>query len=221
MDYEHVAIEGNIGAGKTTLARMMAESYEAELILEAFEENPFLPKFYQDPEKNAFPVELFFLAERYQQLKDRAEEGRDLFKPFTFSDYFIQKSLIFAGSNLEGNEYRLFDRLFRIMYESLPKPDLVLYLHKDPEELQRNIASRGRDYEKGVGSEYLQRLQDAYFSFFRQHPELRVAVVDCKGMDFVARKEDYESLRKVLDKELPKGINYLSGGDRQPDLLKG
>jgi deoxyadenosine/deoxycytidine kinase len=221
VDYEHVAIEGNIGVGKSTLAGMLAEAYGGQLLLEAFEDNPFLPKFYQDPERNAFPVELYFLAERYQQLKGRAEEGRDLFKPCTFSDHFIQKSLIFAGNNLEGDEYRLFDRLFRIMYESLPKPDLVLYLHKDPEELQRNIGFRGREFEKGISSEYLQQLQDAYFSFFKQHPELRVVILDISGMDFVANDEDYEAIRKVLERSFPKGISSLSGENPRAEDLKG
>jgi deoxyadenosine/deoxycytidine kinase len=218
--YQHVAIEGNIGAGKTTLAKMLADAYGAELILEAFEANPFLPKFYEEPDKHAFPLELFFLAERYHQLKGRAEAGRDLFHPLSISDYFIQKSLIFAWNNLEGDEYQLFDRLFRIMYESLPKPDLVLYLHKRPETLQKNIASRGRSYEKELSDEYLQSLQDGYFSFFRQHPELRIAIVECDGLDFVDEPAHFRFLKGLLEREFPKGMSYLNDDGREADLLK-
>lgn len=221
MHYEHVAIEGNIGAGKSTLARILAEEKGAELILETFEANPFLPKFYEDPDKHAFPVELFFLAERYHQLRNKAEEGKDLFRPLSISDYFIQKSLIFAWSNLQGDEYQLFDRLFRIMYESLPKPDLVLYLHKDPEELQRNIASRGRDYERHVSNDYLERIQEGYFSFFHQHPELRIVVVDCNGLDFVAKNSDLSYLKGVLEKQFPKGVNFEGRNGNEKDLLEG
>ncbi|MFB6258090.1 MAG: deoxynucleoside kinase [Flavobacteriales bacterium] len=220
MHYEHVAIEGNIGAGKTTLAKMMARSYDAELVLETFEANPFLPKFYEAPEKHAFPLELFFLAERYHQLRDKAETGKDLFHPFRISDYFIQKSLIFAWNNLKGDEYQLFHRLFRIMYESLPKPDLVLYLHKDPERLQENIAGRGRDYERDMSKSYLEELESGYFSFFKQHEELRVAVVDCNGMDFVAEPAHFEFLKWVLEQEHPKGMNYLNEKGGEADFLK-
>ena len=220
MRYQHVAIEGNIGAGKTTLAEMLAQAYDAELILEAFEANPFLPKFYEEPEKHAFPLELFFLAERYHQLKGRAETGQDLFHPMSISDYFIQKSLIFAWNNLEGDEYQLFDRLFRIMYESLPKPDLVLYLHKRPETLQQNIASRGRGYEKHVSNDYLQRLQEAYFAFFHQHPELRIAIVESDGLDFVAEPAHLQFFERVLEKDLPKGLNYIDKEGGEEDLLK-
>ncbi len=220
MDHQHVAIEGNIGAGKTTLARMLSEAYGAELILEAFEANPFLPKFYQEPEKHAFPLELFFLAERYHQLKGKAEEGKDLFHPFTISDYFIQKSLIFAWNNLEGDEYELFQRLFRIMYESLPKPDLVLYLHKDPENLQANIAHRGRAYEKNVSNEYLESLENGYFSFFRQQPELRIAIVDSNKLDFVNDAAHFQFLKGVLEQDLPKGMNFLNDEGREADILR-
>ena len=220
MHYEHIAIEGNIGAGKTTLAGMLAKTYDAELIPEAFEDNPFLPKFYEEPEKHAFPLELFFLAERYHQLRSKAEQGKDLFRPFTISDYFIQKSLIFAYSNLEGDEYQLFQRLFQIMYESLPKPDLVLYLHKDPALLQANIASRGRAYEKHVSNEYLERLEEGYFSFFRQHPELRIAIVNCNELDFVAHSGHFRFLKGLLEREMPKGMNFWSGDGNEADFLE-
>ncbi len=220
MHYQHVAIEGNIGAGKTTLAGMLAEAYGAELILEAFEANPFLPKFYEEPEKHAFPVELFFLAERYHQLRGLAEKGKDLFHPFTISDYFIQKSLIFAYSNLQGDEYQLFQRLFRIMYESLPKPELVLYLHKDPEVLQKNIGTRGRAYEENVSNEYLERLAEGYFSFFRQHSDLRVAIVDCNELDFVEEAEHLDFFKELLDQDMPKGMNFFSRDDSKTGFLK-
>lgn len=210
MHYEHVAIEGNIGAGKTTLAKLLAEEYDAELLLETFEDNPFLPRFYEDPEKNAFPLELFFLAERYRQLSEGAEQGRDLFRPFRISDHFIQKSLIFSRKNLDEDEFQLFYRLFRIMYERLPKPDLILYLHKDIEKLLENIAGRGRDYERKISGTYLRELEEGYFSFFEQHTDLRVIVLDSNGMDFRSGRGDLEYIKGLLDCSFPIGMSRIT-----------
>nr|MBC8147774.1 deoxynucleoside kinase [Bacteroidota bacterium] len=147
MKYNYIAIEGNIGAGKTSLSTRIAEQFNAKLILENFEDNSFLPKFYKEPDKYAFPLEMSFLAERYQQLKDRLTD-QDLFKSFTISDYFINKSLIFSRKTLQKDEYLLYSKLFEIIISSLPQPDLLVYLYLDIDKLKSNIIKRGRLYEQ-------------------------------------------------------------------------
>ena len=169
VKYNYVVIEGNIGSGKTTLAGKIAEQFNARLILERFVENPFLPKFYDDPGKYSFPLELSFLADRYRQLKEELV-AQDLFKSFTVADYYFMKSLVFAAATLSGDEYNLYRQIFYIIYGSLPKPDIYVYLHLKPERLLQNIAGRGRDFEKSITLEYLQKIQDNYFTFFRQNP---------------------------------------------------
>src|SRR5512133_3754381 len=168
--YNYVVIEGNIGAGKTTLASRIAEQFNAHLILEHFADNPFLPKFYSEPEKYSFPLELSFLASRYKQLKDELEP-QDLFKSFTIADYYFMKSLVFAASTLTGDEYNLYRQIFYIIYGSLPKPDIYVYLHLNPERLMNNISKRGRSFEKNINIDYLRKIQESYFSFFRQNPD--------------------------------------------------
>jgi deoxyadenosine/deoxycytidine kinase len=182
--YNYIVIEGNIGAGKTTLASMIAEEYNAKLILERFADNPFLPKFYEDPARFSFPLELSFLADRYRQLKEELVE-QDLFKSFTVADYYFMKSLVFASATLEREEYNLYRQIFYIIYGSLPKPDLYVYLHVPAERLLENIASRGRAYEKSITGEYLTGIQESYFTFFRQNPENRYLILDHKDLDFV------------------------------------
>ena len=157
MQYNHIAIEGNIGSGKTTLARMLAADYNVRLILEKFADNPFLPKFYKEPEKNAFPLELFFMAERYHQLKSNKEQ--DLFQPQKISDYFFVKSKLFAQNNLKDDERQLFNRFFEIIFSSLPSPDLVVYLYSSIERLRKNIIKRGRDFEQDISDKYLENIQ--------------------------------------------------------------
>ena len=154
MKYKHIVIEGNIGSGKTTLATMLADDFKTRLVLEKFAENPFLPKFYESPEKHAFPLELFFLAERYHQLKKLQEQ--DLFQPQMISDYFFIKSKLFAQNNLQNDEMQLFNRLFDIMCSHLSKPDLLVYLYADIIRLQKNIKKRGRDFEQNISDDYLQ-----------------------------------------------------------------
>ena len=167
MEYNYISIEGTIGAGKTTLAEMLSSHYGADLILEQFEDNPFLPKFYEEPERYAFPVELTFLAERYQQIK-RRNVGPNLFNQLAIGDYFLSKSLIFAGTNLKEDEYRLFRELFDIMFQSIPKPDLLIYLYAPVEKLQENIKMRGRAYEQDIESAYLEQIQNQYLEFLRK-----------------------------------------------------
>jgi deoxyadenosine/deoxycytidine kinase len=209
IKYNYVVIEGNIGAGKTTLASRIAEQFNAHLVLEHFADNPFLPKFYNDPEKYSFPLELSFLASRYKQLKDELVP-QDLFKSFTVADYYFMKSLVFAASTLTGDEFNLYRQIFYIIYGSLPKPDIYVYLHLNPERLIENIKRRGRNYEKSINKEYLRKIQDSYFSFFKQNPENKYLVIDVNEIDFVANENHYS---KVIDTiffdEYPVGLNKV------------
>jgi deoxyguanosine kinase len=207
--YNYVVIEGNIGAGKTTLASKIADQFNARLILERFADNPFLPKFYSDPEKYSFPLELSFLADRYRQLKEELV-AQDLFKAFTVADYYFMKSLVFAASTLTGDEYNLYRQIFYIIYGTLPKPDIYVYLHLRPEKLLQNIEKRGRNYEKSISKEYLKKIEESYFSFFRQNPENRYLIIDINELDFVGNENHY---RKIIDTifydEYPTGINRV------------
>jgi deoxyadenosine/deoxycytidine kinase len=206
--YNFVVIEGNIGAGKTTLATKLSEDQHTRLILEQFDDNPFLPKFYEDPEKHAFPLELSFLAERYHQLKTELN-AQDIFRPRIISDYYFVKSLIFAGSNLKEDEFTLYSKLFYIINDSLAKPDLFVYLYHSVARLQENIRKRGRSYEQHIKDEYLERIQAAYFDFFRQMPEMRILVIDVNECDFVNRQEDYERICTILEKPYNQGITHV------------
>jgi len=209
IKYNYVVIEGNIGAGKTTLAGRIADQFNAHLILEHFADNPFLPKFYKEPEKYSFPLELSFLASRYKQLKEELVP-QDLFKSFTVADYYFMKSLVFAASTLTGDEYNLYRQIFYIIYGSLPKPDIYVYLHINPERLLRNIERRGRHYEKSITKEYLQKIQNSYFSFFKQNPENKYLVIDVNDIDFVADEKHYS---KIIDTiffdDYPVGLNKV------------
>ncbi|MFZ4402057.1 MAG: deoxynucleoside kinase [Bacteroidales bacterium] len=207
--YNYVVIEGNIGAGKTSLATMIAEQFNAKLILEQFEENSFLPKFYKEPEKYAFPLELSFLAERYQQLKTQLI-SQDLFKSFVIADYFIDKSLIFAQKNLPDDEYTLYSKLFNIINPTLPKPDLLVYLYVNIDRLKNNIKHRGRSYEQDIKNEYLEKIQTGYFEYIKHLPEARILVIDINTLDFVNNKMDYQTLLALIFKEYPKGIHRIS-----------
>ena len=209
IKYNYVVIEGNIGAGKTTLATRISEQFNARLILERFADNPFLPKFYNDPEKYSFPLELSFLASRYKQLKEELIP-QDLFRAFTVADYYFMKSLVFAASTLTGDEYNLYRQIFYIIYGSLPKPDIFVYLHLSPERLLQNIEKRGRNYEKSITKEYLQKIQESYFTFFRQNPDSKILVIDIENIDFVANEGHY---RKIVDTiffdDYPAGMNMV------------
>ena len=204
MLYSHIAIEGNIGSGKTTLATMLANEMDARLVLEQFADNPFLPKFYSDPEKHAFPLELFFMAERYHQLKNLKEQ--DLFKPQIVSDYFFVKSKLFAQNNLKKDEMQLFNRLFDIMLSSLSKPDLLVYLYSDVERLQQNIKNRGRDFEQYISDEYLQNIQDKYLDFLRKQSDFPVLLLDVTNVDFVANKNIYDKISELIFVEYSVGV---------------
>lgn len=207
--YNYVVIEGNIGAGKTTLATRISEEFNGRLILERFADNPFLPKFYENPEKYSFPLELSFLASRYRQLKEELVP-QDLFRAFTVADYYFMKSLVFASSTLEGDEYNLYRTIFYIIYGSLPKPDMFVYLHLSPDRLLGNIKKRGRDYEKSITREYLQKIQESYFTFFRQNPENRYLVLDINEIDFVAEENQYKKVvEAIFCRDYEAGLNMV------------
>ncbi len=195
-------IEGNIGAGKTTLATRISEDFNAKLVLEGFADNPFLPKFYQDRARYAFPLEMSFLADRYQQLSDDLAQ-LDLFKKFTVADYFIIKSLIFARVTLLEDEFRLYHKIFDIMYKEIAKPDLYVYLYQNSEQLLRNIKKRGRSYEQEIPSEYLDRINSGYLEYIKQQKNMNVLIIDVSDKDFVKNQEDYiEILDKISNKTL-------------------
>jgi deoxyguanosine kinase len=208
MHYNYIAIEGNIGAGKTSLATRIARQFNAKLILEQFEENSFLPKFYKNPSKYAFPLELSFLAERYQQLKDPLAK-QDLFTDFTIADYFLHKSLIFASKNLEADEFRLYARLFNIIESKIPRPDLVVYLYLNLENLKKNIQKRGRSYEKNIDFDYLDKIQNGYLDFLKQQQQMRIVIVDSNQLDFVNREQDYDAMVKVVSSKYEIGIHRI------------
>jgi len=209
MRYNFIAIEGNIGAGKSTLATRIAKDYNAKLILEQFEENSFLPKFYKNPDKYAFPLELSFLAERYQQYKEQM--SIELFTDFTIADYFIGKSLIFSRKTLQDDEYALYSNLFRIISSSLPKPELMIYLYLSIDNLKKNISKRGRDYELDITDEYLNNIQNSYMEFINQQKDMRILIIDTNNIDFVENEEDYEKLIDViLNRDYTKGVHRIT-----------
>ena len=209
MKYDYIAIEGTIGAGKTSLATRISEQYNAKLILEQFEDNSFLPKFYNDPDKYAFPLEMSFLASRFQQLKDQLS-AQDLFKTFTISDYFINKSLIFAGKTLQTDELALYSRFFNIINASLPKPDLLVYLFLEVENLKQNIVKRGRSYEQDIENNYLDKIQQGYFEYIRQQLDMRILIIDTNNIDFVENEKDYVKVHDIINQEYTKGIHRFT-----------
>ena len=209
MRYRYITVEGNIGAGKTSLAIMLSRDFNGKLILEQFADNPFLPQFYKNPKQYAFPLELFFLAERYQQLKDEASSP-GLFDSVIITDYLFAKSHLFAAINLDEEEWKLFKRLSFIMQSSLPDPELIIYLHTPVEKLMKNIAKRGRSYESDITASYLQRIQNAYFDFFKTQKHLRILVIDSSELDFVNDQKDYQKITGLLH------INHAAGSKMIP-----
>ena len=192
-----LVIEGNIGAGKTTLAKMIAHEMNAKLVLEQFADNPFLPKFYGDPDRYSFPLELSFLADRYNQIK-KDVFNPELFQSLIVADYFFAKSAIFAQNTLKEDEYRLFWQIFDIVFETMPKPDLYVYLHADTDRLLSNIKFRGRSYEQNISGEYLEGIKNGYFNFFRQITSFPVLIIDISKIDFVADPDIYHELKHAI-----------------------
>ena len=208
MKYNYIAIEGTIGAGKTSLATKIAEQFNAKLILEQFEENSFLPKFYKDPSKYAFPLEMSFLASRFHQLKDQLS-SHDLFRSFTISDYFITKSLIFARKTLQDDEFTLYSKFFNIINSSLPKPDLLVYLYLHVDRLKSNILKRGRSYEKNIKKSYLEKIQSGYFDYIKQQQNMRILIIDINKIDFVEEEEDYNKILSIIKQEYDPVIHRI------------
>ena len=209
MKYNYLVIEGNIGAGKTSLASLLAEETGSRLVLEAFSDNPFLAKFYEDPGRYAFQLELSFLSERYHQIK--TELGHpDLFGQSVISDYFLAKSFIFSKYNLKDDEMKLFEKLFSIINLQAPKPDLYVYLHVPVEKLLENIKLRGRSYEKHIQFDYLKEVQEGYFGFFKSQREMKILLIDTSQIDFVNKESDLQRLKKVIfEGDYSVGLNRL------------
>ena len=196
--YNYIAIEGNIGSGKTTLSKMIGDDFNAKLVLERFADNPFLPKYYADMDRYAFSLEMSFLADRYQQLSDDLAQF-DLFKNFIVSDYYIFKSLIFAQVSLPKEEYALYRRMFDIMYKEIAKPDLYIYLYQKTERLIENIKKRGRDYEQNIAPEYLEKIHQGYTNFIKTEQNLNTLVIDVSEYDFANNTDDYASIIKLIN----------------------
>lgn len=208
LKHKYIAIEGNIGAGKTSLATRLANDLHARLILEEFADNPFLAKFYENPERYAFPLELSFLSERFSQLKKEVNQ-EDLFAPQIVSDYIISKCQIFAKNNLPEDEYQLFLKMYEIVESSVTRPDLMIYLYQDVEQLLSNIRKRGREYEQKIEASYLENIQRQYLEFIRQHEEQRIVIIDTSSLDFVQNEEDYQWIKEKILQEYPIGLTRI------------
>lgn len=204
-----LVIEGNIGSGKTTLAKKLAQDLNAKLILEQFADNPFLPKFYKDQERYSFPLELSFLADRYNQIKKEVL-NLDLFHPLLIADYYFAKTAIFAQNTLKPDEYHLFRQIFNMVSETIPKPDLYVFLHADTSKLLKNIKKRGRDYEQDISADYLEKIRAGYFNYFRRIASFPILIVDVNQIDFVQFPEHFELIKDtILQSEYKLGINRL------------
>nr|WP_158851667.1 2-amino-4-hydroxy-6-hydroxymethyldihydropteridine diphosphokinase [Algibacter sp. L1A34] len=200
--YNYIAIEGNIGAGKTSLANKIAQDFNARLLKERFADNPFLPKFYNDAQRYAFTLEMSFLADRYQQISEDLAQ-LDLFKQFVVSDYDVFKSLIFSKITLNTDEYGLYRKLFYLMYKDIPKPELYIYLYQNTERLQQNIKKRGRDYEQNIADDYLEKINSGYLAFLKSQTDFNVKIIDISDRDFVTNRSDYLwVLGEICDEQL-------------------
>ncbi|MFY8110262.1 MAG: deoxynucleoside kinase [Bacteroidia bacterium] len=208
IPYSFIAIEGNIGSGKTSLANKLASELQARLVLEEFEDNSFLPKFYKDARRYAFPLEMSFLAARFNQLKGQLNE-QDLFTKHTVSDYLFAKCLLFSKVNLDEDEYELYSKVFSIIQLQLRKPDLLVYLHNPVEKLLWQIKNRGRAYEQEISPEYLESLQTAYFEYLNQQNDQRILILDCSALDYVNRETDYLLIKDAISKDYEMGIHTI------------
>lgn len=209
MNLNYLVIEGNIGAGKTTLARLMNRKFESNLVLEQFADNPFLPKFYENQEQYAFPLEMAFLAARYNQLH-RELSRYDLSNSLTISDYYFMKSLIFAQNTLKADEYNLYQQFFNIIYDKIPKPDLYVYLHKDTDQLLRNINLRGRSYESHITRDYLDKITQGYLNYFGQQNDIPILNINTNRLDFANKKEDFDKITDVIfNRQYDRGVTQI------------
>lgn len=208
MKHHFITIEGNIGAGKTTLAHLLAKHYNARLILEQFADNPFLPKFYENPKQYAFPLELFFMAERYKQLKELVQQ-KDMFQSVTISDYLFTKCLLFAKVNLPEDEFRLYQRLFEIIHQQLVQPDILIYLHAPIPRLQENIRRRNRSYEQKIPDSYLLNIQETYTQYIKQQ-NMPALFVDASQSDFLGNEQHFQAIIDALENDHPGGQQFIS-----------
>jgi deoxyguanosine kinase len=210
MSFPHrfISIEGNIGTGKTTLCHQLADRYGCRLVLEQFTDNPFLPYFYEQPERYAFPVELFFMTERHKQLQEHFSQP-DLFRACTVSDYTFIKTLLFAKNNLGAEEFRLFQRLFHMLNGSFPKPDLLLYLHRPVDVLLRQIRHRGRTIERQIAPEYLENIQQVYFEYFRTERDVPVVIVDLGEADFLREETVFAAITELMQQTFTPGLQHV------------
>ena len=208
MNYHYITIEGNIGAGKTTLAHLLAKQYNARLVLEEFADNPFLPKFYENPGQFAFPLELFFMAERYKQLKELIHT-KDLFHSVTISDYLFTKCLLFAKVNLPEEEFHLYQRLFEIIHQQMIQPEILIYLHAPVQKLQKNIRKRNRSYEQKIPDEYLFSIQETYTHYIKQH-NIKTLYVDASNADFLGNEKHLQTILEALEKEYEAGQHFIA-----------
>ncbi|MBA4259016.1 MAG: deoxynucleoside kinase [Chitinophaga sp.] len=208
MKHQFITIEGNIGAGKTTLANLLAKQLNARIILEEFADNPFLPKFYDNPGQYAFPLELFFMAERYKQLKELVHT-KDLFQSITISDYLFTKCLLFAKVNLPEEEFRLYQKLFDIIHQQLVFPDMLIYLHAPVNKLQQNIKKRNRPFEQAIPDEYLFNIQETYTHYIKQH-HIKTIFIDASNADFIGNPAHVQVVLDALEKDLDQGQHYFT-----------
>lgn len=208
MKYNFITIEGNIGAGKTTLANLLSKHYNARLILEEFADNPFLPKFYEKPEQYAFPLELFFMAERFKQQKELLQQ-KDMFQSLTISDYLFTKCLLFAKVTLPDDEFRLYQRLFEIIHQQLVQPDILIYLHAPVTKLQANIKKRNRSYEQNIPDDYLFNIQETYTNYIKHH-NVKTLIVDTTHADFLGNEEHLQVIYDALEKDYETGQHYIT-----------
>ncbi|MDC0303499.1 deoxynucleoside kinase [Flavobacteriales bacterium] len=207
-EYEYVVIEGNIGSGKTTLSKKLAEHWNSRIMLEEFKENPFLPKFYKNPEQHSFALELSFLAERYHQKRDELNRT-DLFKPGIVCDYSFAKSLVFSRINLDKDEFNLYQNLFHIIHDRLPKPDLLLFLYCSPEKSLSQIHKRGRSYEQEISLEYLESINKGYLEFFKQQIGYPIVILNTTNLDFVQSEIDFSKIVDILETPYPPGLQII------------
>jgi deoxyadenosine/deoxycytidine kinase len=208
LPYKYICVEGNIGAGKTSFCQKVKSENNCKLILEQFADNPFLPLFYNEPERYAFTVELFFMTERFKQLQ--AELSQDLFYDFTISDYTFVKTLLFAKKNLPDNEFSLFQKMYNILAQTFPAPDLLVYFHRDINVLQSNIAKRGRKYETSIANQYLLGIQNAYFEYFRNVLTIPILIIDLQNIDFINNRANYDEIIALLYRQYKPGVHRIS-----------
>jgi len=206
--YNFITVDGNTGAGKTTLAKMFAKDFGGRLILEEFVDNPFLADFYSEPDRYAFQTELYFLVDRYEQLMTTIRK-MDLYDSLHIADYVFKKSLLYAKANLKGHEYELFERIYHMTIKDLPEPELLIYIHSKADRLVRNIQKRARDFEQVVKKSYLQRVEDIYFDFFKGSPHLRILVIVADDLDFVEKPQDYAKILEHATRQYEPGLHYL------------